>query len=148
MAKVGRPPHYETVEQLQEKITEYFANCPDKRTVMVWKAVWKEKRQEQEEIPCPTITWLALHLWFADRRSLYEYEDKQEFTHTIKVARTFMEREYEKLLHTNPTWAIFALKNFWRSDKHEVESTSKVTLDITKASDDELLQLISKWSNS
>ena len=56
---------------------------------------------------------------------MYDYEENPEFSNTIKKARTFMEREYEKLLHTNPTWAIFALKNFWWTDRQEVDTTMK-----------------------
>lgn len=114
-----RPPHYGdngrfgTLEDLQDMITQYFQNCPDTRTVISW---WEEM-----QVPAPTLTWLALHLWFVNRASMYDYEWKPEFTNAIKRARTFMEREYEKqLLAGNATGAIFALKNFWRSDRQEI----------------------------
>lgn len=111
--KVGRPAFFDSKEKLQSKIDEYFNNCPDKRTVVAGEITI--------DIPCPTITGLALFLGFCDRHSLYDYENRGEFSHTIKTARTKIESAYEKLLHGNScTGAIFALKNFGWVDKQEV----------------------------
>lgn len=142
---VGRPPIFKTVEELQLKIDSYFQNCPDKRKIMVRVQEWKSKYKVEHEVDCPTITGLALHLGFCDRQSFYDYKEKEEFSCTIKKARTFIEREYEKLLQSNPTGAIFALKNFWRTDKQEIHNTGEVTYNINSMSSDELLALVKWW---
>ena len=69
-----------------------------------------------------TISDLVIFLGFCDRHSLYDQEKRGEaFSHTIKRARSFIQREYEELLRTgNPTGAIFALKNFGCSDRQEI----------------------------
>ena len=64
--KAGRPLKYETVEKLEEAISDYFASNPEK----------------------PTITGLALELGFTSRQSLYDYKERQEFSYTIKKAFT------------------------------------------------------------
>jgi hypothetical protein len=72
----------------------------------------------------PTITGLAYHLGFADRRSFYDYENNPEHSYTIKRARTYIESTYEEQLRgNNVTGAIFALKNFGWRDKQELEHT-------------------------
>jgi len=113
---VGRPPMYSNPEDLQAKIQDYFDNCPDYRTAY-------DKLGNAFKIPTITITGLVLHCGFCDRKSFYEYEVKPEFTHTIKRARSFVEKEYEMALNTGScTGAIFALKNFGWIDKSEVDS--------------------------
>lgn len=114
---MGRPPIFDSPEQMQERIEEYFLNCPDYRTVTL-------KDGTSVKIPTITITGLVLFLGFADRASFYDYEKKPEFSHTIKRARTFVEREYEIALQGgNPTGPIFALKNFGWKDKTETEGS-------------------------
>ena len=107
----GRPPKYETVEELNDKIVEYF------------EKIKKEKDS-------PTITGLVLHCGFCDRASFYDYEKKPEFTHTIKKARTTLEMVYEKYLlkGNNTAGAIFALKNFGWTDKQQIEHTDGQSL--------------------
>lgn len=119
MSKVGRPPFYTSASKLQAKIDEYFA------TGMRTKTMYN-KDGIPYEIPVPTITGLALFCGFESRQSFYAYEDKQEFSYTIKKARTFIEREYEEMLQIgNVTGAIFALKNMGWKDKSETDITSK-----------------------
>lgn len=121
LLKVGRKPFYSTVEELEQKINEYFANCPDKRIIKLRDS---EGLEHNDYIPCPTVTGLALYLGFTDRQSMYDYQEKPEFTCTIKRARTFIEREYEKMLHNGQcTGAIFALKNMGWKDRTEVDNT-------------------------
>ncbi len=110
----GRPPKYDDPTSMQSKIDEYFANCPDKRTLY-------DKDGNAYEINAPTISGLALFLGFVNRQSMYAYEQKIEFSDTIKIARAKMERIYEQyLLNPYPTGAIFALKNFGWTDKQEI----------------------------
>lgn len=104
---------YETAEELQLQIDDYFANAKT-----------------------PTISGLAYHLGFESRQSFYDYEEKELFSYTIKRARLRMEVKYEEGLHANScTGAIFALKNFGWKDKSEVELSGGVTLKFD--SDDE-----------
>jgi len=101
---MGRPAKYNKAEELDEKINEYFAN---------------------KDIPIKTITGLVLFCGFCDRQSFYAYEKKEEFSHSIKDARTRIENVYEKRLQgNNCTGSIFALKNFGWIDKTETDITS------------------------
>lgn len=139
--KRGRKRKYNDQIILDKKIDEYFAKCPDTRIITT-------KDGQTVEVPVFTITGLVLYLGFADRKSFYEYEEKPEFTHIIKRARTKIEREYEKLLQAGlGSGAIFALKNFGWSDKSEVEHTGSVTskqinIDLSDKTDAELIALL------
>ena len=117
---------FETNEQLEQKIIEYFESWYDV------KRVYDKKLDEIVELPILTITWLALYLWFADRQSFYDYEKRWKkedaseeevaISCTLKRARTFIEKEYESQLQTgNNAWAIFALKNFGWKDTQTIE---------------------------
>jgi hypothetical protein len=122
--KGGRPPFYETPEELQKKIDEYFAKGFRTRKMVVGN---KRTGTQVVEVPIITITGLVLYCGFCDRHSFYDYEKREGFSHTVKRARTFIEQEYEELLSTgNATGAIFALKNFGWIDKTETETTLKV----------------------
>ena len=130
----GRPPKYKDAKELQNEITKYFEDGMRTRTVIIGPTT----NRTQIEIPVPTITGLALFLGFESRQSFYDYEKKPEFSHSIKRARTFIEREYEEQLKFgNPSGAIFALKNFKWTDKQEVEhSGSGITLMFNTGEDD------------
>lgn len=96
----------ETPEEMEERVDAYFDFV-------------KAKKEPA------TITGLALYLGFASRQSFYDYEQKPEFSYTIKRARSRIEEGYEKALHSrNPIGAIFALKNFGWTDKTEVTATN------------------------
>lgn len=98
----GRPRKYKTVASFDAKVEEYIQHC----------------RDEQEPI---TWTGLALYLGFASRASIDEYAKYEGFSYSIKRAKLIVENSYEKRLHgNNPTGAIFALKNYGWSDRHEV----------------------------
>lgn len=110
---MGMTPKYETPEKMEKRIDEYFKDCPDIKRVATKEGI--------RQIPCPTLTGLALHLGFCNRASMYDYEKKSpEFSHTIKKARARMEIIYEQLLQDGNTGAIFALKNLGWSDKKEI----------------------------
>ena len=103
MAEVGRPLKFETAEELQVKIDEYFIITP--------KDEW-------------TITGLALAL-DTSRKVLCEYEDKEEYSNAIKRAKLIVENGYEiDLKKHGRTGTIFALKNFDWKDKNETDITS------------------------
>ena len=57
----GRPPIYETPQELEEKINEYF-----------------DSLGENDK---PTITGLCLYCGFACRDSFYDYQKNEEFSY-------------------------------------------------------------------
>ena len=122
----GRPRKYQTADELQTAISDYFKNGVKIKTVV-------SGRKEDPiitEIPVPTITGLVLHCGFCDRHSFYDLEKIPEFTHTIKRARAFIERHYEELLQAgNTIGAIFALKNFGWKDRSEMEVTGSLSIE-------------------
>lgn len=101
---VGRPLKFETAKILEEKLNEYFDHTPEEE--------W-------------TITGLALTL-DTSRKVLCEYNEKDEYSNTIKRAKLRIENGYEKDLKKHGrAGTIFALKNFdWR-DKQETDITTQ-----------------------
>jgi hypothetical protein len=103
--KPGHPRIVETPEEFDRKVGEFEAQCI------------------KDKVPV-TFTGMAIHLGFADRRSFYDYEKLPEFSHSVKKARSLVERSYERRLSSsNPVGAIFALKNHGWTDKQRVEHT-------------------------
>ena len=101
--RTGRPLKFETVDELQHKIADYFETVP--------KEEW-------------TITGLALHL-DTYRQTLINYEVREDFMDTIKRAKLMVEHSYEiDLKKHGRTGTIFALKNFDWKDKTETDITS------------------------
>ena len=119
----GRPAKYETVEDMQKLIVEYFNEC-------------------EAEGKKPTVSGLGYVLGLS-RKQLLEYEnyiDKENvfdrfddsiklgFRNTIKDAKRFIESCLEdKLINgtTTPIGLIFALKNnYGWVDKQEVVNTN------------------------
>ncbi len=101
---LGRPPKFKRPEDMQVLIEEYFKNEP-----------------------VLTITGLVLNMGLDDRKSFYQYEEKKAFAHTIKKARTLIEKSKEKMLAGGQQAAgpIFALKNFGWTDKQDINHESK-----------------------
>ena len=152
--KWWRPPKFETVEQLEEWIKFYFGSItidkPRTKSKCVWKimnAEWKEEN-EYEDVPVlnnaweqiidiewleiPSILGLCISLW-THRKTLLEYEEKTEFSNTIKEAKLIIERYNADQLHrtTQVTGVIFNLKNnFWWVDKTESDTNIKWNLTI------------------
>jgi len=103
----GRPPHFETPEELITACTKYFQDCID----------------EKEKI---TVTGLTLDLGFSHRSSLDDYEQKgNEFSYIIKRAKLTVENSYEC---NGQTIDIFALKNMGWKDQTQQEVTSKMEI--------------------
>ena len=95
--KVGRPPKWESVNELLPLINNYLEITP------------------REEL---TVTGLALAIG-TTRKTLLEYTDKhKDFGKIIKEAKTIIENAYEISLRRNGrSGDIFGLKNFGWSDK-------------------------------
>lgn len=137
----GRPLKFKSVEELQKKIDDYFADCdPHVEEVSEWVEARDSKGQLKKdenglnylvEVKHKvmtkqkpyTITGLALAL-DTSRETLLDYEKgkyddddpiedhKPEFSDTIKRAKIKCQNYAEVMLFANsPTGAIFNLKN-------------------------------------
>lgn len=109
---------FESAEEVEALVQEYFEKGVKMKTVVLGPP----NARYSIELPVPTITGLCLYLGFESRQSFYEYEQKPEFTYTIKKARLLIETEYEEMLQAGSTsGAIFALKNFGWTDRQEID---------------------------
>ena len=124
----GRPRLFNTVEELEVKIQEFYDYC------------------ELKEVPL-TFERLATFIGI-DRRTIYNYEQKDEFFPTIKRVRDkiqadIMERGMSGAI--NPTFGIFCLKNYGYTDKQEITSTNtnvNKNIDMSQVSTEDLKKLI------
>lgn len=139
----GRPFKFESVEELNGKIEQYFGSCDPhiaKHKVKVAKAdggfYWGEEEYMTEQIPY-TISDLALALG-TNRQTLLNYEDPEHYPEdmdetlreglidTIMRAKARCEAYNERLLldpnNRNSKGTTFNLSNnFGWKDKQEVE---------------------------
>lgn len=109
---MGRPLKYNSVEELQVLIDEYFKECDEKDRPY-------------------TTTGLALALDMT-RQMLIEYQGREEFQDTIKKAKLKVESYAEQQLFKggNTAGVIFSLKNNYNwVDKQEIKAD--VDTDIT-----------------
>lgn len=110
----GRPPIYETPEDLLKKAFEYF-----------------DIETNSTGICKPTVSGLIFHLGFDSRQTFYNYKEKsQDFLDTLNRLVLFIESCYEKNLH-GFQWAgsAFALKNINSKDwKDEVVQNQNQTV--------------------
>lgn len=128
MTQRGRPALYDTPEQMQVKIDEYFDTCrPTPLIDDKGKPIYDLAGNPILEQNPPTLSGLALFLGFCDRVSMYDYERKNEgFSYTIKKARSRIENGAEKDLFrkAKPTGAIFWLKCMgkWKDEDSEKDN--------------------------
>lgn len=119
--ETGRPLKFKSVEELQEKIDKYFADC------------------DEQEKPY-TVSGLAVAL-DTNRTTLINYEEKSEFFNTIKKAKAKIEAYNEEMLYNKnipTTGVIFNLKNnYGWKDKQEIEAevNSDMTINIELSDD-------------
>jgi hypothetical protein len=73
-----------------------------------------------------TLSGLAVFIGI-DRKTLYNYEERDEFFHIIKKARDKVESIYEEraIYENNPTGVIFALKNMGWKDRTDITTNDK-----------------------
>ena len=162
----GRPLKFQSAGELQKKIDAYFAECDphviditeyvearhndgtlkkDKNGLNYLVEVTHKVKTVQQPY---TITGLALALG-TTRRTLLDYEESgEEFSHTIKEAKTKIEHFTEQFLFgPSPTGTIFNLKNnYGWKDKTETDiTTNGDSLNpIVKLTEDELRKLASE----
>lgn len=110
---MSRPRKYNNCLDLDAACELYFEDC--------------EEKQRH-----PTISGLALALGFKNRRSITDYKDNKEFSHTIKKARLYVESYLENQLYSGSVaGVIFNLKNnFGWKDKTEVDTKTDGELTI------------------
>lgn len=133
----GRPMKYKDIDQLNEKIDEYFSICDEK------------------ERPY-TVSGLALHL-DTDRQSLLNWQDEDRYfkelseednkrlVDTIKKAKQRIENYAEEQLFrkTNVAGVIFNMKNNWNwADKQEIVNIDNNKADLSGLTTDEIREYI------
>lgn len=154
----GRPLKFQSVKEVQKKIDVYFASCdPHMEEITEWLDARDGKGQLKKdehglnylvEVTHKVmtkqqpylITGLALAL-DTSRETLLDYEDRPEFSDTIKAAKDKCQWYTEHNLNTasNATGSIFSLKNNygWR-EKTELENSGeqKIIVETRKANAD------------
>jgi hypothetical protein len=130
--KVGRPPMYESKEEIQEKIDEYFEKCEGTVLKGTDGEVMLDKYGEPVIVGKKplTITGLALALGFNSRQTLLNYQGKEEFVDTIMRAKAKVEQYAEERLFDKDgaNGAKFSLANNfegWR-EKQSIEADLSV----------------------
>ncbi|NBH15603.1 hypothetical protein D3Z36_15935 [Lachnospiraceae bacterium] len=135
MSNVGRPPKYTSVEEIEDKIEQYFSSCEgeplldDKGKRVVNKfgyPCWEEAPKP------PTITGLALALGFASRQALLNYQGKKEFNDTITRAKSRVEEYAESRLfdRDGSNGAQFSLRNNFKG--WNVDNEQKLEIELLK----------------
>lgn len=147
---MARPAKYETVQELQIKIDEYFNKIcgtfplKDENN----KVLTDKKGNPIFDIKPPTVCGLAYHLGFVTRQAIYDMKTKEEFAYTIKRALLRCEQFAEEQLYGGrPVGAIFALKNRGWKDKTEVEysgTINNLNIDYSKLTEEEAKELFKK----
>lgn len=133
----GRPLKYESPEELDKAIQEYF----DKDAYI---------EMGDAKVFAPTVEGLSYHLGMT-RQTLLNYGEKEQFFDTIKRAKQRIGVALEQRLYgNNVTGIIFNLKNnFGWKDKTETEHTGNIGVsDMTdEALDRKLQQLLDATNN-
>lgn len=123
----GRPRKYETPQELESRITEYFETIdPDKGNY-------------------PTVTGLALFLGFSSREGLQEYKTRDEFSDIMKRALMVVESHYENRLNSGaPTGAIFALKNMNWKDTTDLKHSGEIKTSYADLTEEEIKERLER----
>lgn len=134
---VGRPPMFESAEQMQELIDAYFKECDgkpllDENGIPMRNKYGKIIKDDRRPY---TITGLALALGFNSRQALLNYEGKEEFHDTIRRAKARVERYAEERLYDKDgaNGAKFSLANNFKgwSEKQQIEGSINTKQEIT-----------------
>jgi len=139
----GRPMKYNTREDLENAIDNYFDECKlNKKTIIT-----KDGILDVISPKVPTIAGLAYAIG-VDRQTVYNYEKNQEYFDIIKRARDYILAEIESAAindDVNNGPVIFVMKNYGYSDKQEIEHSGgieqRLNSDQVKEEIDKLLEL-------
>ena len=142
--KGGRPAYYNTVEEMQEKIDAYFEECKGKVHTDENGVVVTDKYGIPIIVDArpPTITGLALALGFTSRRALLNYQEKDEFFHTVTRAKAKVEQYAEERLFDKDgaNGAKFSLANNFEGwkEKQQIEADvkSEMTINVELVDDE------------
>jgi len=133
MARVGRPPLYNNCLDLEAAIEMYFEECDEGEVREVYDTKSKSVKKIVQKLPY-TMAGLSRVCGFATRNALWEYEQKGEFSDTVKRARQRIEEQRNVRMLTGDAAAvpsIFDLKNnFGWVDKHEHHSTQDTRIQV------------------
>ena len=100
---MARPLRFKTVDELDFMIDMYISE------------------QETDGNPL-SIPGLCLYLGFADKKSFYDYEGRELYSHSIKRARTTIELcVVNAIMKGGGAGPIFMAKNMGYTDKQVVE---------------------------
>lgn len=127
---MARPLMFETVEELSERISEYFHQCDTNIKVRF------TKDGDPIEVPDPkpyTISGLAYFLG-TNRQTLLNYEEREEFVDTIRAAKARIEAFVEESLWT-PKIAqgvVFNLKNnFGWKEQQDINMSGEMEINVS-----------------
>lgn len=110
-----KPLKFKTVQELQDKIDAYFDSIEQPIVL---------ENGEVRLRDVPTITGLALAL-DTTRETLCDYQNREEYSDTIRRAKQRVEMFAEKQLYLGKSASgpIFALKNFGWADNQKSDIT-------------------------
>jgi hypothetical protein len=163
MTQAGRPLKFKSVKELQKKIEDYFESCfelkwfdEDKRDeegekIKDAKGNNKKVHIQKKVLVKPiSITGLAIYL-NTSRETLLDYQEKDEFSDTIKRAKDYCHNYVENGVlngKINPAAGIFNLKNnYGWKDKTEVDSNIILKSNVSKEEKEKADELINNYLN-
>ncbi len=135
MARTGRPPKYKSVDEIEEKIEQYFKSCEGIPLLDDGNPVFNKYGYPcWKKPPKPlTVTGLALALGFASRQALLNYQKRKKFRDTITRAKSRVEEYVESRLfdRDGQRGAIFNLQNNFKGwdNKQEADTDALDLLD-------------------
>lgn len=129
--KCGRPPKFESPEQMQCLIDAYFEECKGRTLYNDDGSPVLDKFGNVVIVDAhpPTVTGLALALGFNTRLSLLNYQAKPAFVNTVTRAKSRVEQYAEERLFDKDgaNGAKFSLANNWEGwrEKQQIEADVK-----------------------
>lgn len=128
---IGRPPKFDSPEQMQVLIDKYFEDCKGHILYNDDGSPVLDKYGNAVIIDAhpPTVTGLALALGFNTRLSLLNYQAKPAFVNTVSRAKSRVEQYAEERLFDKDgaNGAKFSLANNWEGwrEKQQIEADVK-----------------------
>lgn len=128
---IGRPPKFDSPEQMQVLIDKYFEDCKGHILYNDDGSPVLDKYGNAVIIDAhpPTVTGLALALGFNTRLSLLNYQAKSAFVNTVTRAKSRVEQYAEERLFDKDgaNGAKFSLANNWEGwrEKQQIEADVK-----------------------
>ncbi len=147
--KLGRPPKYETPEEMQHIIDLYYLACrvhqTDNAELLIDLSDDDLLTVNDIEDVVPSISGLAYTLGMSTE-AFRNYGEKDDFLATVKRAKQRVEMSLEQRLAGNAvTGSIFSLKNNfgWKDKTEQALSGALGVVDLTGKTDKELQAIVS-----